>query len=101
MPFHDQLVQFDNDKSTGDLLINRTQEIPGEFLDHLQLMRANSIQTPMGEMHCACVVPTTVIEQWKREGFDAMDPSVSIEDVMRRLRKQELDNFIATQRRIY
>ena len=81
-----------------DLIVRQSQEIPDEFTDALKLQRADSIRTPAGEFHLAATIPVVVIEKWYREGFDYMQAPIA--DILKRLRNQALDNFIATNKRI-
>ena len=96
-PFiHDKLVTFEEDPQ--GLLIKSEQLITSEFLDSIADMRFDSINTPSGEMHCVAAIPTSVVDQWYREGFDIMREP--IRDILARLNKQSLDKFIATNKRI-
>jgi hypothetical protein len=94
----DKLVTFDNDRASGDLIIEHTQEIPDEYLDSLRVQKAETIGTPMGELHKVASIPTNWVEEWQREGFDIMKESV--QDILKRLRQKQLDVFITTTKRI-
>jgi len=94
----DKLVDFRDGMHGEGLIIKHTQEIPEEHLDQLRIQKANSISTPMGELHRVCSIPTNLVEQWQREGFDVMKEPV--QEVLKRLRKAQLDDFITTNRRI-
>lgn len=82
----------------GETAIKSTQFIPQSFMDEIKSIRDNSISTPMGEMHLAAVIPTATIDRWYSEGFDYMREPIA--KVLDRLRKEHLDGFIATNRRI-
>ena len=44
-------------------------------------------------------IPAVVYDQWKREGFDALkEPPKAI---LKRLKQQNLDAFITTNKRVY
>lgn len=94
----DKLVEFQDGMHNEGLIIKHTQEIPDEHLAALQLERAESLSTPAGNFHRVCSVPTGVIDDWKLQGFDALN--APIQDVLKRLRKHELDKFITSNKRI-
>lgn len=82
----------------GETLIKSTQLIPQSFMDNIKSIRDNSISTPTGDLHHVARIPTITIDKWYSEGFDYMKEP--IQDVLERLRKENLDGFIATNRRI-
>jgi hypothetical protein len=97
----DKMVSFEDAVGTGSndgLIIKHTQEIPQEHLDALRVAKADTIGTPMGEMHRVCSIPTNWVEEWQREGFDVMKESV--QDIIKRLKQKQLDDFITTTKRI-
>lgn len=93
----DKLVEFQEDTS-GGLIIKHEQDIPQEHLDALQVAKADTIGTPMGELHRVCSIPTGLVDEWYRQGFDVMKEPIT--EVLKRLRKYELDKFITTTKRI-
>ncbi len=96
MKLLDKLVDFADD--TAGLVIKHTQEIPDEHLSSLRLERADSMSTPAGEMHRVCSIPTSVVEDLKRSyGFDLMQCN-DIHEILRMLRKHELDSFITSNK---
>jgi hypothetical protein len=80
------------------LIIKHTQEIPQEHLDALRTAKADTIGTPMGELHRVCSIPTNWVEEWQREGFDVLNEPA--QEVLKRLRAKQLDHFITTTKRI-
>lgn len=82
--------------SMGDTAIKRTQEISDQFLDDCAANRHASSQTNMGEFHQFASVPTAVVEQWLREGFDIYQESARA--ILSRLRKEDLNAFITTNK---
>jgi hypothetical protein len=91
----DNRVTFEEDPNDG-LLIKRSQELPDEYLTALKLEKADSISTPMGEMHRFCTIPEHLVDEWGFEYIMNADP----QDILRRLRQAQLDAFITTNRRI-
>lgn len=81
----------------GDLAVVRQQDIPEWFLESLKDARTASAQR-MGETHRVCSVPAALVEKWQREGFDVMkEPARAI---VRRLRAEGYEHFIATEKAI-
>jgi hypothetical protein len=95
----EKLVRFENAPGVGSnqsLVIAEEQFIPDEFLSDLRREREDSISTPAGEFHRVCSVPTGIADKWKREGFDIYrEPA---EEILKRLRKEQLDGFITSNK---
>lgn len=45
-------------------------------------------------------IPVVVAEKWRSEGFDITDPNTDVKEVLRRLRAENLDAFITTDKAI-
>lgn len=80
------------------LAIKRQQIIPQSFLDDIRREREDSVHTPAGEMYRVARIPTAVIDKWDREGFDYN--RAPVRDILAKLRKEHLDAFISTKKRI-
>lgn len=81
----------------GELAVVRTQDIPDWWLESLKDSRLASRERA-GETHRVCSVPTALAEKWLREGFDVYrEPARAI---VKRLREQGYDQFIATEKRV-
>lgn len=79
------------------LHVKNEQFIPQSFLDDIRDERENSIQTPVGEMYRVARIPAAVINKWDREGFDYN--RAPVEEILRKLRIDQLDAFITTNKR--
>lgn len=88
------------DENLDGLLIRKDQEITAEFLDGLKEDRLNS-RNKAQDFHKAASIPTVVVEKWMREGFNIFDSNIKAEDILKRLRAEGLDAFIATEKRLY
>lgn len=96
-------MQFYNVKRTvyfddGKLVVKREQEIPDEFLDHIKDERFDTVNTPAGEMHRIASLPVGTVESWRNQGFDVYQESAHA--IVDRLRREGLDSFITTSKRI-
>ena len=82
----------------GDrVTFKNTQEITTAFMDDLKDSRNASDNTREKEFQRVASIPTAVHEQWLREGFDLYQHSVK--EIVKRLRDQSLDYFMATNKR--
>lgn len=78
--------------------VKRTQEITDEFLNECNDNRIASQNGPMGEFHQFASIPTVIVDQWLREGFNVYEESAKA--IMARLSALDLGAFITTTRHI-
>lgn len=91
----DKLVSFEDDIG-GGLVIKHDQFIPDDFVPSLRREREDSLSTPAGEFHRVASIPTALVDQWKREGFDInVEP---VREILKRLHKQQFDGFITSNK---
>ena len=82
----------------GETAVQRRQEIPDDFLDHLSDLRHASTR-PAGEYHQVASIPAALVEHWLLvDGFDVY--RASAKDIVAKLRRHDLDAFIATRKRV-
>lgn len=95
----DAEVDFDQDRSTNDLIIKHHQYIPDDFISKLKADKMDSRNQRSGDMMLALSVPVEVIQDMLRlYNFDAMN--APIKEVRAMLQRMQLDAFIATDKRI-
>lgn len=94
---HDIASRFHDDIGSG-LILEHDQEIPAEFVSQLRGIKADSGSVREREFMLAASIPTIVVEQWKREGYDVMVEPVR--ETLKRLREKQLDAFITTNKRV-
>lgn len=93
----DPEVDFEQDRSTNDLIIRHTQHIPDNFISDLKSNKMASASQRSGDMMLALSVPLEAIEDMMTNyGFDAMNASIA--DVRKMLQRLHLDAFIATNK---
>lgn len=85
-------------ESAGDLAIRRVQEVPKEHLEMLGDIRDQHETGRLGEMHLVASVPVALVESWLRDGFDVFKETPAA--VVARLRAENLDAFITTNRKV-
>lgn len=82
----------------NDLVRKHTQHISQAFLDDLKDSRNASTTSKPSEFMRAASIPVAVVEQWTREGFNIYEATGK--EIIKRLRDQNLDYFLATEKRI-
>jgi hypothetical protein len=88
-------------REDGDnLIIRRQQEIPDQFWENAARLKHIQDSKPVGEFLQVATIPEAVVEQWYRDGFNIFDKNVSIPEVLRRLRAEDLNALITTSRDI-
>lgn len=81
-----------------DVVRKHTQTISQAFLDDLKDSRNMSTDQREGEFMRVASIPTVVVEQWLREGFNIYEATGP--EIVKRLKDQHLDGFMATNKRI-
>jgi len=84
----------DNDR----VIRKNTQNISQAFLDDLKDTRNQTSGTPSGEFLRVASIPTVVVEKWMREGFNVWEATGK--EIVKRLKDENLDAFLATDKRI-
>ena len=91
-------VQTDFLVEGGDLVRKHTQNISQAFLDDLKGSRNASTAQREKEFMRVASIPTVVVEKWMREGFNIWE--VTGQEIVKRLKEQNLDAFMATDKRV-
>ena len=91
-------VNLDYLEQGGDLVMKNTQHITQAFLDDLKDARNESASKKEGDLMRAASIPVAVVDQWTREGFNIYEATGK--EIIKRLRDQNLDYFLATEKRI-
>jgi hypothetical protein len=96
-PMYDTQVDFDQDRSTNDLIIRQSQHIPDDFLSNLKANKMASASERSGDFMLALQVPVGAIEDMMTNyGFDAMNAPIA--EIRKMLQRLHLDAFIATNK---
>jgi hypothetical protein len=94
----DVLIAFDEDMSTGDLIIKREQEIPDWWLQEMANLHTGKLDATGDFLHVASV-PCVVVDDLRvNYGFDVM--TAPITETVAMLRKYALEKFILTNKTI-
>ena len=92
----DPTIEYLDGGVDSALIIKHTQQIPSQFLDKLKDAKLATNNRPMGDFHRFASIPTTVVEKWKREGFDVI--RASAREIIRKLQSENLEAFITTNK---
>ena len=83
----------------GGLTMKNTQHIDQKWLDGLKDDRDNSGKQREKEFMRVASIPTSVTDQWMREGFNIYE--VTGKEIVKRLRDQNLDYFMTTEKKAF
>lgn len=90
----------DFEEEVGNLSIRKSQIITDSLVTDLKDARHNSQHAREGEFMHIAAIPTIIVEQWLREGFDIFAKGVTARDIVARLKQQNLTAFLATNKRV-
>lgn len=93
-------VTTDFGENADGLYIKRSQEIPQHLLDDLKEQRDQSTSRREREFMRVASIPAVIVEKWLREGFNILDPNVNGKEIVRRLKSENLDAFLTTDKSI-
>lgn len=103
MPLAPQII--DNDviltdayQSEDKLSIVHAQHIPADFIANLKAAKMDSARRPTGDFLHMCSIPTSVVEDLKRSGYDVLKEPVS--ETIRMLKLFGLDAFITSDKKL-
>jgi hypothetical protein len=95
----DTMVSFDEDRSTGELIIKREQHIDDAWMSEISKQKIDSKHTPTGDFYQVASIPVAVVDELLlRYGFDVM--TAPVRETLKMLNRYDLDNFITTSKRI-
>ena len=77
-----------------------TQQLSNDFLTRIKEQRDASKSKREGEFMSVAQIPTIVVEQWMREGFDIFSGEHSASEIVKRLKQQNLDAFLTTEKSV-
>lgn len=81
-------------------IIRRQQEIPDDFWDRIAALKDVSDKEPVGEFLHVAAIPAAVVEEWYAQGFNMFDKNVGLKEILARLRLEDKDRLITTNRKI-
>lgn len=95
----DTQIDFDQDRTTNDLLIKRHQYIPDNWVDALKSDKMDSFRRRSGEFQHMLSIPVSVIEDLKEfHQFDCMNERMPA--IIKKLKELGMDAFITSDKRL-
>lgn len=82
------------------VFMKNTQEISTSFLDSLAQQRNEMSGKREDDFMRVASIPVVVVEKWMREGFDIMSGEHSAAEIVKRLRAENLEAFLTTDKRV-
>jgi len=93
-------VTTDFGENADGLFIKKTQDISTNHLDALKQQRNDSLSQREGEFMKVASIPAVVVEKWMREGFNILDQNIDGREIVKRLKAENLDAFLTTDKGI-
>ena len=84
----------------GGVFRKHTQAISDDFLTSLKDQRNASKDQREGEFMRVASIPVVVVEKWMREGFDIMSGKHTAAEIVKRLKQENLDAFLTTEKSV-
>ena len=84
----------------GGVFRKHTQAISDDFLTGLKDQRNASKDQREGEFMRVASIPVVVVEKWMREGFDIMSGKHTAAEIVKRLKQENLDAFLTTEKSV-
>jgi hypothetical protein len=100
MNWHDVRAAIVDGDTPDKVGIIKAQEIPSDFIQSLRDEKAASANTRAQEFHRFASIPVAVIEKWLREGFNIYDKNVTAKEIVARLHKEGLTDFLTSSKRL-
>jgi hypothetical protein len=93
-------INTEYDCDVGGVFQKHTQHLSNQFLNSLKDQRNESTKHREGEFMRVASIPTIVVEKWMREGFDVFSGEHSAADIVKRLKAENLEAFLTTEKSV-
>ena len=96
------LVGVNNDfrEEAGNLVRQDSQHISDTLLTSLKDKRHETASQLEGDFMHVASIPVIIVQKWQKEGFDIMQPGVTYKEIVARLRAENLEGFLATDKSV-
>lgn len=91
-------MEVDGDLRITEAHITATQEIPDEFLDQLRRERDHQDRQFAADEVKIASIPAALVNHWYRNGFSVWDRNVTPQDIINRLIREDLTDFLTTSK---
>ena len=93
-------VESDYGCDVDGVFRKHTQHLSDDFMNRIKEQRDASKSKREGEFMSVAQVPTIVVEKWMREGFDIFSGEHSAADIVKRLKAENLEAFLTTEKNV-
>ena len=93
-------IQNDFKEEAGYLVRQDSQEISDTLLTSLKDKRHETASQLEGDFMHVASIPVVFVQKWQREGFDIMQPGVTYKEIVARLKAENLEGFLATDKSV-
>ena len=93
-------VTADFGENADGLFVKKSQDIPQHLIDDIADHRKASSGKREGNFMKVASIPTVIIEKWMSEGFNIFDSNIKAADIVKRLKAENLDAFLTTDKSI-
>ena len=84
----------------GGVFKKNTQHIQQSFLDKIKEQRNSSKERLEGEFMSVATIPTIIVEKWMKEGFNILSGEHSAAEIVKRLKAENLEAFLTTEKSV-
>jgi hypothetical protein len=88
------------DANADGLFVRKDQHLSDDFLTSLKEEKNNSSEVREGEYMRVASIPVIVVEKWIREGFNILDGTKTPQEIIKRLKAENLEDFITTEKNV-
>ena len=86
--------------NSDGLFVKKEQNIPDDFIQNNKAQRIESSNKKMGNYHKLASIPVAIADKWMREGFNIYDGSVSPQEIIKKLKQEDLEAFLTSNKSI-
>ena len=91
-------VTADFGEDADGLFVKKSQDIPQHLIDDNAERRKESSGQREGNYMKVASIPTVIVEKWMSEGFNIFDQNINGKDIVNRLKAENLDAFLTTDK---
>ncbi len=92
-------IEHDFHDTADGLVTENIQHFPDSYWAGLQWARDQQASARTKEFHKVADIPAIFVKKWLDEGFDVYREPVR--EIVKRLHREELTEFLTTNRRVY
>lgn len=91
-------LEVDRNMKITQAVVEATQEIDSVFLSKIQDTRTSQNQKFAADDVQIASLPAALVDHWYRQGFSIWDRNITPQDILDRLKREDLTAFICTSK---